>query len=433
MGKNRLSKPQSEAFYAQEKSVGVVAGFGSGKTHGALSVAFDRIIDYPDIPLGYAAPTYRDIEDIWYPAVDKHCTKHGFKHWIHKSKHVIYVEGMAPIVCRSLSNPDAIVGFEVGDFLLDEMDILTMKNAMNSWRKCKARCRMKFPKKRIKLPFGGHTEKKRKKNQMFAFTTPEGFKATHALFKKKSTRLKNSKLIQMSTYSNLHNLPDDYIDELMANYPPQLVLAYIEGKFTNLTSGIVYPSFDRDLNNAPGIVEFSREVIHVGMDFNVRHMSAIIHVIRNGRPIAVGEIVNTLDTPNMIMAIKGLYPNNPVFVYPDATGSATSTHNASISDLKLLKAAGFRVVVDGTNPRIRDRVLGMNGMFLNTFGERRYLVNVDMCPVYVDNLEQQAYDEKTMLPDKKNNNDHTNDAGGYFINKRFGIIKPDAQAKRLVK
>jgi len=93
MGKIKLSEPQSRAFWSEAKSVGVVAGFGSGKTYTALTKAFDLLHQFPGVPVGYAAPTYGLIKDIWYPAVENHCTEHGFKYNISKSDNIIHVEG----------------------------------------------------------------------------------------------------------------------------------------------------------------------------------------------------------------------------------------------------------------------------------------------------------------------------------------------------
>ncbi|WP_369081323.1 hypothetical protein, partial [Streptobacillus moniliformis] len=54
----------------------------------------------------------------------------------------------------------------------------------------------------------------------------------------------------------------------------------------------------------------------------------------------------------------------------------------------------------------------------------------DKCPEYTDALEQQAYD-KNGMPDKEGGFDHVNDAGGYFIAKRFPIVKPNARTINL--
>lgn len=42
----------------------------------------------------------------------------------------------------------------------------------------------------------------------------------------------------------------------------------------------------------------------------------------------------------------------------------------------------------------------MNAMFCNANGERRYLVNVQNCPVYTESLEQQVW-AANGEPDKK--------------------------------
>ncbi|HFE6228037.1 TPA: terminase, partial [Klebsiella pneumoniae] len=52
------------------------------------------------------------------------------------------------------------------------------------------------------------------------------------------------------------------------------------------------------------------------------------------------------------------------------------------------------------------------------------------CPVYTESLEQQVWGENGE-PDKKADNDHPNDAGGYFIVKQFPIIKPTGKVTKL--
>ncbi|MFD2271397.1 hypothetical protein ACFS07_10355 [Undibacterium arcticum] len=64
-------------------------------------------------------------------------------------------------------------------------------------------------------------------------------------------------------------MPDDYIESLREDYPPQLIEAYLNGEFVNLTSGAVYPDFSRELNHSPTIL-LPNEALHVGLDFNVK-------------------------------------------------------------------------------------------------------------------------------------------------------------------
>lgn len=425
----KLTYPQSVSFYAREENIANVAGFGSGKTKGAVVQAFDDLLEYPGIPVGYAAPTYGDVESIWYPAIKSHCEEHGYSYSINKKERVITLHGLGNIVCRSLTNPDKIAGFEVGDFLIDELDLLKEENAKTAYLKCKARCRLKFPKKRLRKIDGSRDEKKkRKKNQVRVYTTPEGYKFTYKAFKKKP--MKSSRLVQMTTFSNKHNLNPGYIGSLLAIYPPELVKSYILGIFTNLRSGSVYTNYDLNLNDT-NVVELPGETLHIGMDFNVQKMCAGIHVIRNNKAYCVGEIINKLDTPDMIFAIKALYPNhNTIYIYPDATGANRDTGNASLTDIKLLKNAGFFVKNNTKNPLVKDRVIAVNAMFCNALGVRRYFINRKRCPTISENFAQQVYD-KNGLPEKTTGMDHTNDGCGYFIVFIFSIIKPIASIQEI--
>jgi len=408
-----LSVPQSKFFVSKAPSVAAVAGFGAGKTDVAMYRLLSTMAQHPGVNMLYLAPTYPLIKDIWYPKLETLLDSQGVKYKINRSENVINIAGLGQVFCRTMEHPHRIIGYEVLDAFLDELDVIPKEKALEVWRKAKARCRQKV---------SGKT------NQTYVTTTPEGFRATYELFK--DNPIEGSELIQMSTYSNAHNLPDGYIEELMNSYPPQLIEAYILGKFVNLTSGSVYPTFCREKNNAPGIDCISGEPLHFGMDFNVTKMSATIHVIRKALPIAVRELHSIFDTPAMIMTIKELFPDREIYVYPDASGESRSTVGASESDLKLLRDAGFYVIVDPSNPRVKDRLLSMNAMFLNMRGDRRYKVNVANCPEYVKCLEQQVYNSAG-LPDKSSDKDHLPDSAGYFINKMFGINKPSAGVGRL--
>jgi hypothetical protein len=106
-------------------------------------------------------------------------------------------------------------------------------------------------------------------------------------------------------------------------------------------------------------------------------------------------------------------------MYPDASGSARKTVNASLSDIALLKSAGFEVRAHKSNPDVRDRINATN----KAFAEHRIFINQFACPTVAKCLEQQAYDSNGM-PDKKSGSDHQNDATTYPIAYEMGIKKP---------
>jgi hypothetical protein len=121
---------------------------------------------------------------------------------------------------------------------------------------------------------------------------------------------------------------------------------------------------------------------------------------------------------------------HPVVVYPDASGGNTSSKDASESDLSILKSAGLQIVVNPANPAVKDRVNAVNAMILNAEGERRWKINTDACPVLTEALEQQAW-APSGEPDKTTGHDHPPDAQGYFLVKRFPIVKRIATVQPL--
>ncbi len=408
-----LSAPQN--IYLNElntKFRAYVGGFGSGKTFvGCLDLLLFAA-KYPKVLQGYFGPTYPAIRDIFYPTFEEAAHMLGFKTHIMTSNKEVHIKRgrkyYGTMICRSMDKPETIVGFKIARGLADELDVLPKEKADIAWRKIIARLRYKIP---------GVV------NGLGVTTTPEGFRFVYDKFKKNPTE--SYSMVQASTYENLKYLPDDYIESLLESYPYQVAQAYINGDFVNLTSGTIYSNFDRELNNTDRTWQ-KGEPLYIGMDFNVGKMAAIIHVKEKGRPYAVDEIVNVLDTPAMIKLIKERYPDTTIRVYPDASGGSRKTVNASKTDLSLLEQAGFTICAHRKNPAVKDRIMAMQLAFCDNNGYRGYRVNVDRCPTYAENLEQQVWGDNGE-PDKSNDTDHTNDAGGYFICYDYPIEKPVAK------
>ena len=412
-----LNIPQAQFLRLPHKFRAYVAGFGSGKTWAGSAGLCEHFWEHPKINAGYFAPTYGQIRDIFFPTVEEVAFDWGLRTKIYETNKEVQIfsgsKYRGTILCRSMEKPGEIVGFKIGKGLIDELDLMKTEKAAIAWRKIIARMRYRVP---------------GLMNGIDVTTTPEGFKFVYQQFYKQVREKpgldKLYGMVQASTFDNEMNLPDDYISSLLASYPPQLIDAYLKGKFVNLTSGSVYPDFDRALNHTNEQIK-DAEAIHVGMDFNVMNMSATINVIRNSLPLTVAELTGIRDTPAMARILKDRYPNRSITIYPDASGQNTSSKNASESDLSILRQHNFTVLVDTRNPAVKDRVLSMNAMILNSDGKRRWLINTDNCPKLTEALEQQAYD-KNGEPDKDSGFDHLNDAQGYFINQRYPVVRNTA-------
>lgn len=408
-----LSAPQSIFLNdLNTKFRAYVGGFGSGKTFvGCLDLGIFAG-RYPKTVQGYFAPTYPAIRDIFYPTFDEAAFMLGFRTRIQTSnKEVALYKGSiyyGTIICRSMDNPNSIIGFKIARALVDEIDTLTKDKAQLAWNKIVAR---------LRLVIDGV------ENGIGVTTTPEGFLFVYHKFKKDPTA--RYSMVQASTYENIEYLPPDYIESLLETYPAELVEAYIRGQFVNLTSGTVYSGYNRQQHRSNETIQ-PKEMLSIGMDFNVTNMSAVVYVKRRISDKdkrlawhAVDELKGVYDTPNMIRIIKERFAQHHIRVYPDASGDSRKSVDASKSDISLLRQAGFEVRVNARNPFVRDRIIATN----QAFARGLLYINDNKCPEFAGCLEQLTYD-KNGEPDKSSGLDHLPDAGTYPIAHEMPVVKP---------
>ncbi len=396
---------QSDFIYSTDPFPAFVGGFGSGKTAAGIArlMRLKRYCPHQDV--AYYLPTYPLIEDIAFQRFPALFERNGIPFKLNQHKAVLETD-IGRIIFRNMEQPDRIVGYEVAHSIVDELDTLPLEKARAVWNKIIARNRQKA------FTVGG----KAVRNTVGVATTPEGFRFVYDRWVK--NKAEGYVLFKAKTSDNAANLPPDYIQNLQNSYSASLLAAYLDGEFVNLTAGSVYPEFDRNLN-----CTFERinagEPLHIGIDFNVNNMSAVVCVIRNGNPMALDEITGVRDTPTMILRLQEHFRGHSITVYPDASGGATKSINASLSDITLLRAANFTVLANSKNPAVKDRVMALNQMIYNQ-GDRRLLVNPDTCPNVIEGLERQSYG-KNGEPDKTAGFDHLNDALGYFIAYKYAI------------
>ena len=427
-----LNIPQYQ-FYSMDKPFrAFVAGYRGGKTFLGCVRLCILALEYPGVELGYFAPTYPQIRDIFYTTISDVAEIMGMTVDIKTSKNEVFLyyhgDLHAMVKCRSMENPQRIVGFKINHALVDEIDCMKRDKADAAWKKIVARLSSKgFDEQRIydeemncDLIIEALGE-----NTVDFTTTPEGFNWIYDFFVKQLRDDESLKqfygIVNASTRQNAKNLPPDYIDKLLATYPPNLAEAYIDGQFTNLLGGTIYNQYT-DANRSFETIQESDKVLYIGMDFNVTKMAARVFVYRDGKPHCVDEFNELYDTTDMIENIKMRYPDKRITVYPDASGKNRKTNAADETDISLLKAAGFRVLANDANPRVKTRINSVNAMFCNAKGEHNCFVNRDTCPVTHEELEQQVYNDKGE-PDKQGGKDHGNDAFGYFIDYEHGINK----------
>ena len=404
MAELRPTKPQFDYINSTAKFPALVAGFGAGKTEAAVQRCIIGKLRNPTTNRGFYEPTYDLIRMIAWPRFEEVLTDLKIPYKLHKSPlNYIDLGAYGMIIFRSMDTAERIIGYAHADADIDELDTLKESDAASVFRAIVARNR--------DIKTNGDP------NTIGVTTTPEGFKFVYKNWKQYPKP--GFELIQAPTESNPH-LPPDYIDNLKNIYPSNLLCAYLNGEFVNLTQGTVYNSYSRDRNESKEeITPF--DFLMVGMDFNVTNMSAVVFVYRSGVFHAVEEITRVYDTPNMIHTLRKKFPNHNVCVYPDASGASRKTVNASISDITLLESAGFECRAPKKNPFIKDRVMAANAAFESC----QVMVNSEKCPELASSLEQLTYDNNGM-PDKTSGLDNLIDAATYPIAHELPIIKPIA-------
>jgi hypothetical protein len=400
--KLNLTEPQEDFIFSEAIHPAMVAGYGAGKSQAAVIRIALLALKYKGLSFGFVEPTYDLIRLIAFPRFEEILDSWGVKYNLNKADAIIKLDNGSQIIFRSADSPERLVGFEVSDAVIDEADTLRIDQARTVWTKMLGRIRERKP--------------DNSPNTLSAVSTPEGFGFMYEMWGKE--KREGYELIKAPTSSNPY-LPDGYIAQLQATYSGSQLSAYLDGNFVNLNAGSVYHEFDRNLNATSQTI-MADDVLHIGLDFNVANMSAVVHVVRGDSVHAVNEITGVFDTPTMGRILKEKYPAHRILIYPDASGNARKSNNASESDHSILRSFGFQVLVNSRNPFVKDRVLSVNAMIHNQ-GARRYFVNAQYCPMLVESLEKQCY-AKTGEPDKTGGFDHVVDATGYFIAYRYPLV-----------
>lgn len=399
-----LTAPQLAFVQSSQKNPAIIGGLGSGKSRAGTMRLLTLMLANPKSNGAYYMPTYDLLNLRALPGITEDLEMMGIGYTFLSQKMTVNIHGYGNLILRSYDNPKRIVAYEVAFSIVDELDTLPIEKAEEVWRKITERNRQKIE---------GVV------NSIGCVTTPDqGYNGI--VYKKWSKDVKEGYvLIKAPTYSNPF-LPDDYIDQIRANYDPLLAQMYIEGEFVNLSTNKVYHFFDRKELHTDRKLEESDKHIFISVDFNVGGCCSTVNILEKGYPVQVEEFASN-NTYQFIDNLKTRYPDKKITVYPDATGDSDST-NASMSDIKLIEQAGYSVDAPKGNPLIRNRVNSLNKLL----SHKQFKINTDKCPNTTHALETQGYD-KQGKPEKFNQHpaiDDWNDSLGYFINRRYPIEKP---------
>jgi len=397
--------PHQTAFVEdiEHRKLGLVCGFGAGKTHALVSKAIILAcmnVGFVSALFEPTAPMLRDIlQRTMNDLLDEWDIPFSFRASPLPEYTLHFSEGNHTILLRTMLTYQRLRGQNLCAVGFDEADTIPTYDAEQATIMALARLR------------SGNVQ------QLYAATTPEGYGWAFNTFEKEAGE--DTGLIRARTADNPY-LPEGFIDSLKANYPDNLIKAYLEGLFVNLSTGSVYSRFDRE-NHVIEPEDYSEEpFLLMGIDFNIDNTNAVIGVRDGNKLVIIDEISGVHDTDALCKEAQRRYPHRRIRAFPDASGGNRTT-NAAKTDLAIMESYGFSNCSGKANPPIKDRVASVNALLCNSKGEIRLEI-APCCVKLIECLELQSYDEKTGDPDKQNGYDHMNDALGYMVYREFSLL-----------
>lgn len=386
-----LFQHQMEYIQSQAVHTAIVGGYGSGKSFVGIAKNVEMKLAMPNVPVGYYLPNYGLIRDMAFEKFTQYLEKRKIPHKLHETNKE-FETPFGKIILRSMDNPSMIVAYETGYATIDEADVLPIRKMKTAFTNIVARNRAVNPSGINKLDF---------------VSTPEGFGFLYDFFVKKEADFK--KIIHAHTEANT-SLPKDYVQNLKNTYTENQLKAYLYGQFVNITQDSVYSSYNREQHRHNEKL-IDGEKIHVGMDFNIGNMNAVLFIKRDRKMFAFDEITGAFNTQSLCVQLKLKYPNRKIIINPDASGN---NRNASgSSNIGILEKEKFTVICQKKNPIVTERVNAVN----LAFEQGKLFIDDDACPTLAEALEKQSYDDSEVepKPDKKSGFDHITEACGYSV------------------
>jgi len=399
--------PHQWDFLKSDKTItGLVGGLGSGKTHifirKTLLNMFKRV-NKNGVSNGWIIyPTYDLAEELFVQPFKELLDDMNCPYEYNQSKHR-FRTAAGNIKIYQLQKPQRIIGAELTFIGFDEFDVESWKN-----------CDMAFKKSIGRMRGSENCE-------IYIVTSPEGFHYTHKIF---VTDDNDDRLLVRGKTTDNTYLPEAYIKLLESNYDEQLLKAYRDGEFVNLSALSTYHTFNRE-KNVKEVKYDHTKPIYIGQDFNTDPLCAVlwqkhyekpnIRIFKTYSLSHAGE--GDLLTERLCQQIKQEYPNNTYYSYPDATGR--SKHSSSAySDIDILRRY-FKVRVKHINPLVVNRVNAMNKALQDN------IIIDPTCKDLIHDLERTTNKPNTREIDKSNKIlTHLTDALGYSVEWEYPVVKP---------
>ena len=392
----KLTNPQKQISSDDNRFRVVVAGRRFGKSYLSINelAKFSRL---PNQKCLYVAPTYRQAKTvIWDDLKEKLYAVNWIKKVNESDLSILLVNG-SKISIRSSDNKDALRGAKYNFIVLDEcadMDPDTFYTVLR--------------------PTLSDT-----KGSALFIGSPKGRNWFYDLYVQAGAT-EDWNAHQFTTIEG-GQVDEEEIEAAKRDMDERQFQQEYLASFVDYAGVIYYAFGEENMQQFDQSTLTPRTPLHIGIDFNIDPMSAVVGVIKQDVLHIIDEIeIYSSNTLEMVKEIQSRYPHRIIFVYPDASGQAQKTSAAGFTDHVLLHNAGFKVKVGKANPPVIDRINSVNSMLCNSNGERKLLID-PKCKRLRECMIKHTYKEGTRQPDKNSGLDHLGDALGYAVYQNFAI------------
>ena len=390
----QLTLPQSEIFLSSSRFVSVVAGRRFGKTFLSTGKILEQAVKSPNRNVWYVAPTYGAAKEIAWDMLI-HTIPPEYVSKTNESSLTLRLINGSVIALKGAEKPNNLRGRALDFVVMDEFADMRPE----AWYE-------------VLRP----SLSDRQGGAMF-IGTPKGRNHFYDLWAKGIDGANDWESFQYTTLQG-GNVPPEEVEAARADLDERTFQQEYEAAFVTY-QGLIYYGFSRE----DSVLDIGDDngTLHVGMDFNLDPMSAVICIRKGEKLYAVDEIVMYgSNTDEMVAEIKDRYGNRSIIIYPDPASRQRKTSAGGRTDLSILQNAGFSVKAKNSHALVRDRINAVNSRLLSGDGERHLFVS-SKCKQTIKSLERQTYKEGTSVPNKDDGFDHMNDALGYLVEYLFPV------------
>jgi hypothetical protein len=373
-----LTQPQQAVISCNKRFRVLISGRRFGKTYLAIT-ELAKFARFPNKKVWYVSPSYRQSKNICWLMLKDKMIQHKWAKKINDSELSITLKNNSVVQLKGADNEQSLRGVGLDFIVLDEFADIKPQ----AWYE-------------VLRPTLSDTQ-------------------GHALFcgSPKGGQVTKEEIEQAKNDLDERTFQQEYLATFV-NY-----------------AGIIYYNFDRN-NNIINDYETNSPSIHIGMDFNIDPMVAVVSERNKNNLIIYDEIqIWSSNTEEMAQEIRSRYKNKHIVIYPDPASRQRKTSAGGFTDLAILKNAGFEVKCRPNHPLVRDRINAVNSKLKNANGLSSLFITKS-CKNVIKSLERQIYKEGTSIPDKDSGFDHFNDALGYMIEYLFPLrreFKPSEPAR----